>query len=336
MSTDASLWEEMLAEFRALGGTAENICLRQGPYGRGLFPVDQSRPIKIRIPDSLLVDHKYAQFPGNEFRLADDAPVGQRERNFLESYEREFSWPAGRREIESIFEVMQEGSPELRELLQRGYYCYRWVANPTPEVIQQRFIESRVIRYKGRDVIMPIVELANHGHATQYQTTDGVGLGGQFSGEILVRYQLCDPLQVFGKWGFASGDEGFALSVHVKLGEAGILVGRGDVSVAPERKPFVPDVAVEGGQVKLSYVLLGHKQRPGLARGIFTRLMRDRGRLRDDADSIFDTILHANRMHMLQLLAASEKAPPRLGGLLRSVARFQLEAMSHSIGRAEA
>jgi len=335
VSADAALWDDMLAEFRALGGTAENICLRQGLFGRGLFPVDPSQPIKLRVPDSLLVDHRYVQFYNDAFRLADDAPIGQRERAFLEAYEREFSWPAGRREIEGIFEVMQQASPELRELLKNGYYCYRWVAEPTPEVIQKRFLESRVIRYKGTDVIMPIVELANHGHATQYQTDDGVGLGGQFSGEILVRYQLCDPLQVFGKWGFASGDEAFALSVHLKVEQARILIGRGDVSSPPESKPFCPEIATVDERLKLSYLLLGHKQRPALARGIFTRMMRDRGRLRDEADSIFDTILHANRMHMLQLFAASEKAPQRLGNVLRKVARFQLEAMSHSIGRSD-
>ncbi|HSC18956.1 MAG TPA: hypothetical protein VLC74_08590 [Rhizomicrobium sp.] len=287
------------------------------------------------MPDSLLVDHRHIEFHNDTLGLADDAPIGQRERAFIENYEREFSWPAGRREIEGIFEVMQEAPPELLELLKNGYYCYRWVAEPTPEIIQQRFLESRVIRYKGADMIMPIVELANHGHATQYQTHDGVGLSGQFSSEVLVRYQLCDPLQVFGKWGFASADEAFALSVHMKLEEARILIGRGDVSAAPENKPFMPEIVSADEQLKLSYLLLGHKQRPALARGIFTRMMRDRGRLRDEADAIFDTILHANRMHMFQLLAASEKAPPRLGTLLRAVARFQLEAMSHSIGRSE-
>ena len=29
-------WREMLAEFRALGGIADNICLRQGVHGRGV------------------------------------------------------------------------------------------------------------------------------------------------------------------------------------------------------------------------------------------------------------------------------------------------------------
>jgi hypothetical protein len=326
----------MLEEFRALGGTAENICLKQGRYGRGLFPKDASKPVQIRIPDCLLVDHKYAEFHNGAFRLAADAPVGARERAFLENYERDFSWPEGRREMESILETMQEGSPELRDLIGKSYYGFRWVVEPTDEVVQQRFLESRVINYKGSDVIMPIVELANHGHAARYQTKDGVGLSGTFADEVLVRYQLCDPLQIFGKWGFASDSEFLALSVHVKQEQAGINITRsGDPRPESETKPFLPTATIEGGQIKLPYLLLGHRQLPALPRGNFLRLMRDAGRLRNEADYFFDDILHANRMHMLQLIAASEDAPPRLGRLLRNVARFQLEAMSFCIGRAE-
>jgi hypothetical protein len=325
----------MLAEFRALGGTAENVCLKEGQYGRGLFPKDPSRPVKIRIPDSLLLDHKYVEFHDDVFRVAAGAPIGPRERAFLENYEREFSWSAGKHEIENVFGIMQEGSPELRELLKKSYYSYRWVAEPTPETIQERFLDSRVIHYKDADVVMPIVELANHGHNAEYEVGDGVGLSGSFSGEILVNYQLCDPLQIFGKWGFASDSELFALSMHLKVEQAGLTIGRDDPKPKQERKPFLPAPTMEGGKIKLPYVLLGHKQQPGLPKANFMQTMRDAGRLRGEAESLFDLIQHANRMHMLQLFAACEDAPPRLGGLLRHVARFQMEAMSNSLGRSD-
>jgi hypothetical protein len=325
----------MLAEFRALGGIAENVLLKEGHYGRGLFPKDPSKPISVRIPDTLLLDHKYVEFRDNTFRVAASAPIGGRERAFLENYEREFSWPVGRREIENVLDIMQEGSPELRELLKKSYYGYRWVAEPTPETIQQRFLESRVIHYKDADVIMPIVELANHGHDTGYEIGDGVGLSGTFSGEILVNYQLCDPLQIFGKWGFASDSEFFALSMHLKVEQAGLVIGREDPKPRQERKPFLPTPTVEGGKIKLPYLLLGHKGQPGLPKANFVQTMRDAGRLRGEAESLFDLIQHVNRMHMLQLFAVCEDAPPRLGHLLRRVARFQMEAMSNSLGRSE-
>ena len=40
-------WDALLAEFRALGGTAENVILRQGPHGRGLFSLNPSDPVRL-------------------------------------------------------------------------------------------------------------------------------------------------------------------------------------------------------------------------------------------------------------------------------------------------
>lgn len=332
---EAGLWEEMLAEFRALGGVAENVCLKEGCYGRGLFPVDSSKPVKVHIPASLLLDHKCVEFRHGAFGVATGAPIGARERAFLENYEREFSWPMGRSEIENVLDTIQEGSVELRELLKKSYYGYRWMAEPTLETVQERFLDSRVIHYKDADVIMPIVELANHGQLGQYEVGEGVGLSGIFPGEILVQYQLCDPLQIFGKWGFASASEFLALSIHLKVEQAGLVIGRDDPKPKQERKPFLPTARIEGGKINLPYVLLGHKRQPGLPRGSFIRTMREAGRLRSEAEDLFDLIQHANRSHMLQLLAVCEEAPPRLARLLQRVARFQMEVMSHSIGRAE-
>jgi len=48
--TSHKRWNEMLEEFRALGGVAENICLKEGQYGRGLFPREPSKPIQVQIP----------------------------------------------------------------------------------------------------------------------------------------------------------------------------------------------------------------------------------------------------------------------------------------------
>jgi hypothetical protein len=179
------------------------------------------------------------------------------------------------------------------------------------------------------------VELANHGHASRYEVGDGIGLSGLFPQEVLVRYELCDPLQIFGKWGFASGGEFFALSINLALeGKAGSLViKRGDVGAEAGRRPFFPDVSIEGDRITLSYLMLGHKNFPRLARGNFYRIMRDAGR--SDAEERFDRIQHANRMVFYKLDAASERAAPPLGCLLRSVARFQLEAMSHNVGTRE-
>ncbi|HTK78972.1 MAG TPA: hypothetical protein VL286_00895, partial [Rhizomicrobium sp.] len=296
---ESRLWDDMLAEFRALGGTADNVRLGQGRFGRGLFPCDPSLPVRIRIPDNLLVDWRHVEFEDNTFRIGAGAQIGAREKTFLENYYRDFSWGTGQPEILDLLHMMHEAPADLREML-KSFYAFRWLEEePTDKTVQDRFLDSRVISYNGADVIMPIVELANHDHATRYQASDGVGLSGTFSGEILVQYQLCDPLQIFGKWGFVSDSESFALSLPMKPGSIGVGIQRRDVEQKPGAAPFYPTVKSEGFNITLSCLMLGNKNFPRLARGIFYRIMRDAGRR--DAEEVFDFVQHANRMQFYKL-----------------------------------
>ena len=46
-------WEFLLSEFRRLGGIAENVCQKEGDYGRGIFPVNPNLKARIFIPSKL-------------------------------------------------------------------------------------------------------------------------------------------------------------------------------------------------------------------------------------------------------------------------------------------
>jgi hypothetical protein len=333
----SSIWNEMLDQFRALGGTADNICLRDGAHGRGLFPVDPSKPVRVQIPESLLLHEKHIVVENNIFRVAPEAPTGARERRFLEQYERDFSWGIGYPDTLALLQMMHEAPAKLRDLLQRSFECHRWLAESTPVIVQYRFFSSRNITYKDNSVIMPIVELANHGHETQYQFNDGVGLEGLFSGEILVRYQQSDPLNIFNKWGFVSESESFALSLPLRLdSQSGALtIGRHILGLKSAAKPFFPEAATEGKTLKLPFLLLGHRTSQRWPKGIFNRLMRDAGRLRADAEETFDIVQHLNRMEWYKLIRECEGAPPPLARLLRQLASCQLELMSHYGGSSD-
>jgi hypothetical protein len=100
--------------------------------------------------------------------------------------------------------------------------------------------------------------------------------------------------------------------------------------VANADKPFFPQVTVSGNTIELAFMLLGSRQFPRLARGNFQRIMRDAGQT--DANEPFDMIQHINRMQFFQLMALSDDAAPLLGAVLRKVALFQLQAMSHHVG----
>jgi hypothetical protein len=325
------LWDDMLDEFRALGGTADNVCLKEGPYGRGLFPRDPSKPVKVHIPESMLVKLDHIELKDGAVRVDPSAGVDSRVSQFVEEYQRNFAWGVARSTIQDLMQMVREAPAELRQLMDSPFNLDRWLAEPSEETIFNSFFASRGITYKDIHVVMPIIELANHGGATRYQCDDGIEISGKFDGEILAQYTHGDPLDVFAHWGFAS-PELFALSLHIGLDIEGgrLVIQRADVQLSPDRRPFYPEVSIQGDKITLSHMMLGHKNLPRLPRGILQKIMRNAGK--PNADFVFDRIQHINRMQFLKLIEMSELAAGPLAQLLRRVARYQLEAMSHAIG----
>ena len=42
-------WDFLISEFRRLGGIADNICQKEGEYGRGIFPVNPNLKAKVIV-----------------------------------------------------------------------------------------------------------------------------------------------------------------------------------------------------------------------------------------------------------------------------------------------
>jgi len=183
-----STWDDLVDDFRALGGVLENVRLGHGALGRGLFPIEPSLPFRVRLPPNLLVDASDVLFENNVFKIAQEANVGIRERQFLEDYYAHISWGGGgRSEIERVFEQAAELPAELRQKLLTHYRCGTWFAEPSPELTQTQFIYSRELGgVHDRTVMMPIIELANCGPVCSYDDTDGLSLRGTTPGEITV------------------------------------------------------------------------------------------------------------------------------------------------------
>jgi hypothetical protein len=325
-------WEAMLAEFRALGGTAENICLRNGPFGRGLFAVEPTRPVALRIPDSLLIGTDEVRFENGAFRVAPEANIGARERAFLEAYEAGFAWGSGGgAETAQIFEQAQALPDELREQMQLKYRLGDWFKTPTDALVQEKFINARCIRYGGRKVVMPIVELANHGDGPGYASKSGIGIQGIFSGEILVRYASFDPHGMFAVFGFASEEPlAFGIPLGGRVGQTQVQIGHDLSNFALSAQNQSPRYWTEGQMVRLQFLMIGNKQLPWLCKSVFYKIMRELGR--SGYEDAFETMQHANRLHFLSLLAAAEAVEGPMALSLRRVARFQLEAISYCYG----
>jgi hypothetical protein len=331
---DDNVWQELLAEFRELGGLAENICLRDGAYGRGLFPIDPAKPAAIRIPDTLLADSAWAEFHDGVFRLAPDAKIGNRERIFLEEYQNALSWGGGaRHDLEQIVEQAQQLPPELRQALTSEFHCGPWFADPTDRLVEELFVGSRPLRYKGRTVFMPFIELANHGAGPNIFTRDGVWIHGTFSGEVLVKYADFDSHGMFMTWGFAADQpQAFSIAIQGKIGGRSAQIGRELGALDPTQEVWSPRLSQAQGFAQLEFLMIGNRRHRSASKRIFHTLMRDAGY--SDYETAFETIQHANRMHFLKLLALAENVEGEMARTVRRMTRFQLQAMSYCYGNA--
>jgi hypothetical protein len=319
-------WNEMLDEFRALGGVANNVRLDYGPFGRGLFPIDPKKPVTIRIPDNLLVQLEHVVFENHAFRVSPASALDARARAFIERYEQDFSWGTTRIETERFLAMMNELPEALREMLTTQLDLGNFFQAPSPRLTATMFIAARAITASGgRRVIMPIIELANHGPGVRYDTQWGVSLHGQFDGEVLVRYTVpADPYDLFAHWMFAPA-EPMAFSIKMNLSAGGKEI-RIDREFNEEEAPWVPKVSVDGNRISLAYLLLGHRQFPRIPRGAFQRAMSAAGV--DKAGEVFEIIQHVNRERFLDLLDALEGLDLPAVQPLRALARNQLRALS--------
>jgi hypothetical protein len=195
--------------------------------------------------------------------------------------------------------------------------------------LQQLFFDSRSINMSSGRLVMPIIEMVNHGGTANYNLESNVSLRGTFDGEVLVRYcRNAEPIEMFGVWMFAS-EESMAFSVELQIDHPGrqFRVGRDYETAAA---PWVPEITSRKNIVSAKYLLLGHQNLPRIPRGSFQKAMAEAGL--GSMDETFELIQHRNRRFFLELIGALENVDSPVVPILRNMARFQLSALSSHFG----
>ena len=329
------LWEELLDEFRALGGTAENIRLGQGALGRGVFPVDPAKPVAVRVPENLLIECSDIVFENGVFRLRAEANVGDRERSWLENYQASLSWgDEGAAEVRRVFEAAQALPDNLRIELRDRFQSGSWFDDMTDEAVQHQFLISRGVEYHDREVLMPIVELINHGAGPELGLVNGVTVRGVFPGEVLYRYSDMDSFGFFWSWGFViERPLAFSLEMDGKIESTTLHIDRSFPAVRPGERSWMPPLQRDPSSVSLDHLLIGSVQYPRLPKSIFYKTMRDGGF--SAVEEPFDVIRHVNNLHFLDLLKALDGIDVPMARSLRTMAHYQLRAISFCYGQRE-
>jgi hypothetical protein len=336
----AFTWDRMIEDFRALGGVADNIKVKDGALGRGLFPVDPAKPVTLFAPKNLLYSVTELEFADGALRVKKNpSGVGEKEKEFFNAYQAAFSWGAGGEKDSAAFVESMDALPaDLRDRLTKQFALMTVFRGSPTERTQRRFLRSRMIHSQGKQVVMPVVELVNHGtDGAGFEFKDGISVKGTFKDEILVRYNLTDPLGVVAVWGFAS-EEPVAFSVPMRLpagNKRRLVILRNFNQIEKLGNTRAPTVKVTGEAIELSHLMLGHKKFPRLSKGVFYRLMKSQGIEHDAAEELFDRITHYNRTLFLQLLQDLEGVKGPGAETLRKACYYQMRAMSHSLGSRE-
>ncbi len=65
-------WCFLLSQFQSLGGIAENVCQKDGEFGRGIFPVNPNLKSRIYIPSKLFINKDDIYLEDNKVRIQDE------------------------------------------------------------------------------------------------------------------------------------------------------------------------------------------------------------------------------------------------------------------------
>jgi len=329
-------WDELVAAFRAIGGVAENARLDSGPFGRGIFPVDQSHPVRLFAPKSI-------QVRTGDIQLRDGAIVvasGRYEPNvrvFFERYQAHFGWGAG-------------GSTQALER-QREWHAVPatigaflrtigalpaetdWFAPPSPERALREYLRTRQFLHPDGHYIMPIIDLVNHsGDAPGYTIDGGCGVEGTFAGEVFVNYASADSLAMAVTYGFAPpAPVAFSISAAIALPDGRrLLVTRAFQTAYRGSNVALPKVEAAGNDIHFEHLTLGLRAAPDVPRGLFRKLAREYA-IRD-ADTVFDAIAHYNRTKLIALLRLLRGEQSSLARMLEEAVVHQLDTMSYAVG----
>jgi len=158
-------WDFLLSEFRKLGGIADNVCQKEGKYGRGIFSVNPKLRKRIFTPSKLMVKKEDIYLEDNKLRIKENRKYSNELRNFFNFYQDNFSWGSGGKEKTELFEKgLSLFNSNLKKLIKQ-YALVDLEKRHKGEwnnVIKNQFLNARKVKFKNDIFIAPIWELVNH------------------------------------------------------------------------------------------------------------------------------------------------------------------------------
>ncbi len=335
INTDSrNRWDTLIKEFRAFGGTANNVIQREGSFGLGLFPIDPSKPVELRVPDQLLIDIDNVELKNGEIVLKDESRYPKGFGDWYRRFQANYSWGAEAKNSIYAFETGLKSLPEdiKNSLNSLGLPIKdRFSGTIEDEEIFQRFILTRQINKENKLYLMPMIELVNHSpNQSSWGIDDkSIYIEGQYNEEILVRYSVSDPLRRLFQYGF-NCKEPIAFSTNLSINHKGekIYVKGGINFEHLKNFKFVR----QDSSLIVDRPMLGSLNQPRKPRTIFRESCAAASTENINPDELFDQIHQLNRITMITLLRKLENVETFISQQLREACLDQIIALSHHYG----
>ena len=238
-------WFDLLTRFAELGGVAQNVCQREGEFGRGIFPIDYTTRARIMTPKNLLLDHDKLILHDNEIVVADNVSCSAAEKKFIElNYN--YAWGnEGNRDSVSFSRFISSLSCSLKDDLLKNNFIDQDMLQEceSDEAILSRFIDERAVDFNGKKVLAPVWDFVNHGSFSLplRVTQHGVETPPQVkaNAELLFKYSGGNsPMSMWKKYGFACNCiVAYSIPFQINLSDRSLYVNcLGQLGTAPNQK----------------------------------------------------------------------------------------------------
>ncbi len=225
-------WDFLLSEFRRLGGIADNVCQKEGEYGRGIFPVNPSLRARIFTPSKLMVKKDDIYLEDDNLRIKKDKEYNQEIRSFFHFYQDNFSWGSGGKETTELFEKgLHLFNSNLKKLIKKytlvdleQRHQGKW-----ENVIKNQFLNARAVDFRNSSVIAPMWDLVNHKVKSLpfIINEEGISIPNYpaTNSEIRHSYNNISPLERFFLYGFFSKETiVFSIPFSISIEDIGIQI----------------------------------------------------------------------------------------------------------------
>lgn len=243
------------------GGFSNNIMIKRGDFGRGVFAINSSKKIELFLPKKLLIDTSYITLDKNyNLKLNDNYKADKLVKHFLNIYFAKYGFDINaKKEIDIFHNNIRNLSVLLKDYLKFFFNKYFFEQTFKIKDYFNLYLNSRQIKIQNKKYFMPLIELINHStQGTQYLVSEGLYIKGIFKNEIYANYnEDYDSFEFFKNYNFFSKQKNaLSCKLEVKFRNKRIMIERNSNEYKLIEDLKIPISGIIGNTIYISHINL--------------------------------------------------------------------------------